>query len=78
MLFVHIIMHVSYKSARTGSCYHACLVCRSLTRPFHPVKTGPRREVLDAAATCIQRHLKGWLLRKKLDDLKRKVRIGDA
>ena len=34
--------------------------------------------MLDAAATCIQRHLKGWLLRKKLDDLKRKVRIGDA
>lgn len=41
--------------------------------PFHPRKLGPDRMVLYKAASCIQRWVRGWLIRIKIQALRRKV-----
>ncbi|XP_025085428.1 uncharacterized protein LOC112558893 isoform X3 [Pomacea canaliculata] len=40
---------------------------------YHPKKTGNNRRELNSAALCIQRHVRGWLVRKCFEKLKRKV-----
>ena len=47
----------------------------SYFRPFHPKDTHPEKWLLDAAATSIQRHVRGWLVRRKLARLKRKSKL---
>ena len=42
-------------------------------RIYHPKKTGPTRKELSNAATLIQRHIRGWLVRRRFDKLHRKV-----
>ena len=48
-----------------------CDLCRF--RIYHPKKTGPTRKELNNAATLIQRHIRGWLVRRRFDKLHRKV-----
>ncbi|XP_070198029.1 uncharacterized protein [Littorina saxatilis] len=40
---------------------------------YHPKKTGPTKKELNMAATTIQRHIRGWLVRRRFDKLHRKA-----
>lgn len=41
---------------------------------YHPKKTGPTKKELNQAAVKIQKSVRGWLVRQKMQKLSRKVR----
>ena len=44
-------------------------------RSFHPKKKGIKKSLLNSAAAVIQKWVRGWLIRQRMKELKRKVDI---